>query len=103
MNKVILEESLNTLNEQELKEADFRNVRNKVDEFLENYYERKVFEFLTEEQATVQEVMQAVPEYNPDWCPEDYTDEVARIEQTCGESMINALVSAGLRTLFLDA
>ena len=103
MNKLVLEESLNTLNEQELKEADFRDVRNKVDEFLENYYERKVFEFLTEEQATVQEVMQAVPEYNPDWCPEDYTDEVARIEQTCGESMINALVRAGLRTLFLDA
>lgn len=103
MSKVILEEALNTLNEQELKEADFRTVRNKVDEFLQHYYEEKIFEFLSEEQATVQEVMQAVPEYNPDWCPEDYTDEVAEIEQKCGETMIDALVSAELRTLFLNA
>ena len=102
MNKVILEESFNTLNEQELKESDFRTVRNKVDEFLENYYEKKIFDFLTEEQATVQEVMQGVPEYNPDWCPDDYTEDVARIEQACGETMINALVNAGLKTLFLN-
>lgn len=102
MNRAYLEESLNTLNEQELKEADFRTVRNKVDEFLQHYYEEKIFEFLTEQQATVQEVMHYVPEYNPDWCPDDYTDEVAEIEQKCGETMINALVSAGLRTLFLN-
>ena len=103
MNKAFLEESLNALNEQELKESDFRVVRNKVNEFLEHYYEEKIFEFLSDEQATVQEVMQAVPEYNPDWCPDYYTDEVFEIEKKCGETMINALVSAGLRTLFLDA
>ena len=103
MNKAFLEESLNVLNEQDLKESDFRVVRNKVNEFIEHYYEEKIFEFLSDEQATVQEVMQAVPEYNPDWCPDDYTDEVFETEKKCGETMINALVSAGLRTLFLDA
>ena len=38
MNKVVLEESFKTLNEQDLKEADFRTVRNKVYDFLEHFY-----------------------------------------------------------------
>lgn len=102
MNRTLLEEAFNTLNEQELKEADFRTVRNKVYDFLEDYYQKKVFEFLTDEQATVQEVMLHVPEYNADWCPEDYTDEVARIEETCGKAMVDALVKSNLRALFLN-
>ena len=102
MNKLVLEEALNTLNEQELKEADFRTVRNEVYDFLEDYYEKKVFEFLTDKQVTVQEVMSYVPEYNADWCPDDYTDEVARIEEACGKAMIDVLVNAALKTLFLN-
>lgn len=100
MNKAFLEESLNVLNEQSLKEAASREIKNKVEEFLENYYEHKVFEFLTEEQATVQEIVKAVPEYNPDWCPDDY-DPIAEIEQECGERMINALVNYNMKSLFL--
>lgn len=103
MNKAFLEESLNTLNEQELKEADFRTVRNKVYDFLEHYYEEKIFEFLTEERPTVQEVMLAVPEYNPDWCIDEYTDVAREIEEVCSYEIIGALVKADMKSLFLNA
>lgn len=102
MNKVILEESLNTLNEQELKEADFRTARNKVFDFLEQAYERKVEDFLANEGITAMEVHDAVPEYDPDWCPDEYTDEVARVDQACIDEIIGALVKADLKTLFLN-
>lgn len=102
MNKVILEESLNTLNEQELKEADFRTARNKVYDFLEQFYERKVEKFLSEQVVTAQEVHSAVPEYDPEWCPEEYTDEVAEIEQRCIEEILTSLVKADMKTLFLN-
>ena len=102
MNKAFLEESLNTLNEQELKEADFRTARNKVFDFLEQFYERKVQEFLVNEGAQTMEVQAAVPEYNPDWCPDEYTEEVARIDQACIDEIIGALVKADMKSLFLN-
>ena len=102
MNKAFLEESLNILNEQELKESDFRTARNKAFDYLEQAYEKKVMDFLSEETITAQEVQSAVPEYNPDWCPDEYTDEVARIEQACMDEMIGALVKADLKILFLN-
>ena len=76
MNKVVLEESFKTLNEQELEEADFRTVRNEVYDFLEQFYERKVQDFLVDEGVTAMEVKAAVPGYNPDWCPDEYTEQV---------------------------
>ena len=103
MNKAFLEESLNTLNEQELKEADFRTARNKVFDFLENFYAEKVQDFLVNEGAQTMEVQAAVPEYNPDWCPDEYTDEVARIDQACIDEIIGALVKADMKSLFLYA
>lgn len=102
MNRAFLEESLNTLNEQELKEADFRTARNKVYDFLEQFYERKVEEFLSEQVVTAQEVHSAVPEYDPDWCPDDYTEQVATIDQKCMEEIIASLVRADMKTLFLN-
>lgn len=103
MNKAFLEESLNTLNEQELKEADFRTARNKVYDFLENFYERKVYDFLSEEVVTAQEVKAAVPEYDLDWCPDDYNEQVAAIDEKCIEELIASLVRADMKTLFLNA
>lgn len=102
MNKAFLEESLNTLNEQELKEADFRTARNKVFDFLEQYYERKVEEFMSEQMVTANEVQEYVPEYDTDWCPDEYTDEVARIDQACIDEIIGALVRADMKSLFLN-
>lgn len=102
MNKVVLEESFKTLNEQDLKEADFRTVRNKVYDFLEQFYERKVQEFLVNEGAQTMEVKAAVPGYNPDWCPDEYTEEVAEIDQQCIEEIIAALLKADMKTLFLN-
>ena len=102
MNKAFLEESLNTLNEQELKEADFRTARNKVFQFLEDEYHERVFEFMTEHVVTANEVQAAVPEYNPDWCPDEYTEQVGEIEQACMDEMIGALVKSDMRTLFLN-
>lgn len=102
MNKVVLEESFKTLNEQELEEADFRTVRNKVYDFLEQFYERKVQEFLVNEGAQTIEVKAAVPGYDPDWCPDEYTEEVAAIDQQCIEELIAALVKADMKTLFLN-
>lgn len=102
MNKVVLEESFKTLNEQELEEADFRTVRNKVYDFLEQFYERKVQEFLVDEGVTAMEVRAAVPGYNPDWCPDEYTEQVAAIDQQCIEELIASLVKADMKTLFLN-
>lgn len=102
MNKVVLEESFKTLNEQGLKEADFRTVRNKVYDFLEQFYERKVQEFLVNEGAQTMEVKAAVPGYDPDWCPDEYTEEVAAIDQQCIEEIIAALLKADMKTLFLN-
>lgn len=102
MNKVVLEESFKTLNEQELEEADFRTVRNKVYDFLEQFYERKVQEFLVNEGAQTVEVKAAVPGYDPDWCPDEYTEEVAAIDQQCIEEIIAALLKADMKTLFLN-
>ena len=102
MNKVVLEESFKTLNEQELEEADFRTVRNEVYDFLEQFYERKVQEFLVNEGAQTVEVKAAVPGYNPDWCPDEYTEEVAAIDQQCVEELIASLVKADMKTLFLN-
>lgn len=102
MNKVVLEESFKTLNEQYLKEADFRTVRNKVYDFLEQFYERKVQEFLVNEGAQTIEVKAAVPGYDPDWCPDEYTEQVAEIDQQCIEEIIAALVKADMKTLFLN-
>lgn len=102
MNKVVLEESFKTLNEQDLKEADFRTVRNKVYDFLEQFYERKVQEFLVNEGAQTMEVKAAVPGYDPDWCPDEYTEEVAAIDQQCIEEIIAALLKADMKTLFLN-
>lgn len=102
MNKVVLEESFKTLNEQELEEADFRTVRNKVYDFLEQFYERKVQEFLVNEGAQTMEVKAAVPGYDPDWCPDEYTEEVAAIDQQCIEEIIAALLKADMKTLFLN-
>ena len=103
MNKAFLEESLNTLNEQELKEADFRTARNKVYDFLEQFYEKKVQDFLVNEGAQIMEVQAAVPEYNPDWCPDEYTEQVAAIDQQCVEEIIAALLKADMKSLFLNA
>ena len=102
MNKVVLEESFKTLNEQELEEADFRTVRNKVYDFLEQFYERKVQDFLVDEGAQTGEVKAAVPGYDPDWCPDEYTEEVAAIDQQCIEEIITALLKADMKTLFLN-
>lgn len=102
MNKVVLEESFKTLNEQDLKGADFRTVRNKVYDFLEQFYERKVQEFLVNEGAQTMEVKAAVPGYDPDWCPDEYTEEVAAIDQQCIEEIIAALLKADMKTLFLN-
>ena len=102
MNKVVIEESFKTLNEQELEEADFRTVRNKVYDFLEQFYERKVQEFLESEVVQTGEVKAAVPGYNPDWCPDEYTEQVAAIDQQCVEDLIAALVKADMKTLFLN-
>ena len=102
MNKVVLEESFKTLNEQDLKEADFRTVRNKVYDFLEQFYERKVQDFLVNEGAQTLEVKAAVPGYNPDWCPDEYTEQVAAIDQQCIEEIIAALLKADMKTLFLN-
>ena len=102
MNKAYFEEFLNTLNEQELKEADFRTVRNKVYDFLEQFYERKVQDFLVNEGAQTGEVKAAVPGYNPDWCPDEYTEQVAAIDQQCIEELIASLVKADMKTLFLN-
>lgn len=102
MNKVVLEESFKTLNEQELKGADFRTVRNKVYDFLEQFYERKVQDFLVNEGAQTMEVKAAVPGYDPDWCPDEYTEEVAAIDQQCIEEIIAALLKADMKTLFLN-
>ena len=102
MNKAFLEESLNTLNEQELKESDFRTARNKVFQFLEDEYHKRVFDFLSEQVVTANEVHSAVPEYNPDWCPDEYTEKVGEIEQACMDEMIGALVKCDMRTLFLN-
>lgn len=102
MNKVVLEESFKTLNEQELKRADFRTVRNKVYDFLEQFYERKVQDFLVNEGAQTMEVKAAVPGYDPDWCPDEYTEEVAAIDQQCIEEIIAALLKADMKTLFLN-
>lgn len=102
MNKVVLEESFKTLNEQELTEADFRTVRNKVYDFLEQFYERKVQDFLVNEGAQTMEVKAAVPGYDPDWCPDEYTEEVAAIDQQCIEEIIAALLKADMKTLFLN-
>ena len=102
MNKVILEESFKTLNEQDLKEADFRTVRNKVYDFLEQFYERKVQDFLVDEGVQTGVVKAAVPGYNPDWCPDEYTEQVAAIDQQCIEELIASLVKADMKTLFLN-
>lgn len=102
MNKVVLEESFKTLNEQNLEEADFRTVRNKVYDFLEQFYERKVQDFLVNEGAQTMEVKAAVPEYDPDWCPDEYTEQVAAIDQQCIEEIIAALLKADMKTLFLN-
>ena len=102
MNKVVLEESFKTLNEQGLKEADFRTVRNKVYDFLEQFYERKVQDFLVNEGAQTMEVKAAVPGYDPDWCPDEYTEQVAAIDQQCIEEIIAALLKADMKTLFLN-
>lgn len=102
MNKVVLEESFKTLNEQDLKEEDFRTVRNKVYDFLEQFYERKVQYFLESEGVQTGEVKAAVPGYNPDWCPDEYTEQVAAIDQQCVEELIAALVKADMKTLFLN-
>ena len=102
MNKSILEESLNALNEQELKEADLRAVRNKVYAFLDQFYERKVYDFLVNEGAQTVEVVAAVPDYNPDWCPDEYTAQVAAIDQECVEEIITALLKADMKSLFLN-
>lgn len=102
MNKVVLEESFKTLNEQDLKEEDFRTVRNKVYDFLEQFYERKVQDFLVNEGAQTMEVKAAVPGYDPDWCPDEYTEEVAAIDQKCIEEIIAALLKADMKTLFLN-
>lgn len=102
MNKVVLEESFKTLNEQDLKEADFRTVRNKVYDFLEQFYERKVQDFLVNEGAQTMEVKAAVPGYDPDWCPDEYTEQVAAIDQQCIEEIIAALLKADMKTLFLN-
>ena len=102
MNKVFLEESFKTLNEQDLKEADFRTVRNKVYDFLEQFYERKVQDFLVNEGAQTMEVKAAVPGYDPDWCPDEYTEQVAAIDQQCIEEIIAALLKADMKTLFLN-
>lgn len=102
MNKVVLEESFKTLNEQELKGSDFRTVRNKVYDFLEQFYERKVQDFLVNEGAQTMEVKAAVPGYDPDWCPDEYTEEVAAIDQQCIEELIASLVKADMKTLFLN-
>ena len=101
MNKVVLEESFKTLNEKYLKEADFRTVRNKVYDFLEQFYERKVQDFLVNEGAQTMEVKAAVPGYDPDWCPDEYTEQVAAIDQQCIEEIIAALLKADMKTLFL--
>ena len=102
MNKVVLEESFKTLNEQDLKKADFRTVRNKVYDFLEQFYERKVQDFLVNEGAQTMEVKAAVPGYDPDWCPDEYTEQVAAIDQQCIEEIIAALLKADMKTLFLN-
>lgn len=102
MNKAFLEESLNVLNEQDLKESDFRTARNKVFNFLEEEYHKRVFEFMSEQVVTANEVQAAVPEYNPDWCPDEYTEQVGEIEQACMDEMIGALVKSDMRTLFLN-
>lgn len=102
MNKVVLEESFKTLNEQDLKKADFRTVRNKVYDFLEQFYERKVQDFLVNEGAQTMEVKAAVPGYDPAWCPDEYTEQVAAIDQQCIEEIIAALLKADMKTLFLN-
>ena len=48
------------------------------------------------------EVKAAVPGYNPDWCPDEYTEQVAAIDQQCVEELIAALVKADMKTLFLN-
>jgi hypothetical protein len=103
VNKAYFEEFLNTLNEQELKESDFRTARNKVYDFLEQFYGRKVQDFLVNEGAQAMEVKAAVPEYDPDWCPDEYTEQVAAIDQQCIEEIIAALVKADMKSLFLNA
>lgn len=102
MNKALINESFRKLNEAEELEKDYRQARNKVYDFLEQFYERKVQEFLVDEGVTAMEVKAAVPGYNPDWCPDEYTEQVAAIDQQCVEELIAALVKADMKTLFLN-
>lgn len=70
----------------------------KVDEYVGNVIER-IFEGAMEDELSVNSVLEYVPEYNADWCLEDYPPEM---EKLVNQAM-DALKKATMYALFYKA
>lgn len=103
MNKVFLEESFEKLNEEDLRSDSLSEVKRKVRNFLEQFYENWLEEEYVDSVAQTTQIMNAVPEYNPDWCPDEYTEELSIIDEHALDEIIKARVDADMKSLFLNA
>lgn len=103
MDKVIINEAFEKLNEESERSENLSEVKRKVRNFLEQFYENWLDEEYADSGAQTMQIMNAVPEYNPDWCPDEYTEELSIIDEHAFEKIIEARVDADMKSLFLNA
>ena len=103
MDKVIINEAFEKLNEESERSDSLSEVKRKVRNFLEQFYENWLEEEYVDSGAQTTQIMNAVPEYNPDWCPDEYIEELSIIDEHAFEKIIEARVDADMKSLFLNA
>ena len=102
MNRVILEESFKKLNEEDNRDVTVKEAKKKVRSFLEKFYENWLEEVYADSGITVQELA-GIDEYDPDWCPADYIEELSIIDDEAMQRIIDARVEADMQSLFFYA